>query len=102
VRARLSALFESFQIALVADDGKPQSEAVQAVLEAQEKEYADEQEPIKVGNRWIVVPEPRGEWVGDLDGYWREILGPTALPINETLRTLAGSKIGLPAASAHG
>jgi site-specific DNA recombinase len=92
VRARLSALFESFQIAVVADEGQPQSAAVQAVLEAQEREYADEPDPerIKVGGSWVVFPQPRGEWIGDLDGYWREILGPTALPINEALRTIAG------------
>jgi hypothetical protein len=37
---------------------------------------------------WTVCMVPRTEWVGDLDGYLREILGRVPLAINESLGTV--------------
>ncbi|HEX3512036.1 MAG TPA: recombinase family protein [Solirubrobacteraceae bacterium] len=80
VRARLSTLFSEILVAQIDETSVPLSPEIQAVMDAQAEQYADEQEPLEVG-RWIVTPMPRGEWVGGLEGYWQEVLEPSALPI---------------------
>jgi hypothetical protein len=37
--------------------------------------------------QWTLALYPREEWVGDLDGYWREVAGRVPLTINESLAT---------------
>jgi DNA invertase Pin-like site-specific DNA recombinase len=69
VRARLGLLFESFEIANVESggDAPPADEDLQSEL-------------IDLDG-WVLVPVPREEWVGELDGYWQSILRPLPLPV---------------------
>jgi len=55
------------------------------IAKAQASEYADEEAvpQLAVGD-WTVTLFPRLEWVGDLDGYYREITGRLPLTINES------------------
>jgi hypothetical protein len=55
------------------------------VAKAQAREDADEEAmpQLAVGD-WTVTLCPRLEWVGDLDGYYREITGRLPLTINES------------------
>jgi hypothetical protein len=46
-------------------------------------------DPLLELDGWVVLPVPREEWIGDLDGYWQSILRPLALPINEQAITIA-------------
>jgi hypothetical protein len=39
--------------------------------------------PLLAVGEWTVAPYPRAERVGDLDGYWQEILGRVPLTTNE-------------------
>lgn len=55
------------------------------IARAQEGEYADEEAvpQLAVGD-WTVTLFPRLVWIGDLDGYYREITGRLPLAINES------------------
>jgi hypothetical protein len=81
VRARLSLLFERFEIERVPDD---------PLSKAQAAEYGGELGLLGVGG-WVVVLVPREDstWAGDIDGYWEQILTPLPLPKNEQSGTVA-------------
>jgi site-specific DNA recombinase len=80
VRASLMRLFDHFDVARVTADGSALSETDRAVMEAQETEH---DEPLLAAGQWVVVPFPREEWAGDLDGYWRSLLRPEPLAIKD-------------------
>jgi site-specific DNA recombinase len=82
IRARLGLLFERFEVGMPAE-GEPltalESTAVAAVAAADESDGLDAID----ADKWVLVPVPRGEWMGELSDYWHEVLRPMALPINE-------------------
>jgi site-specific DNA recombinase len=78
LRATLGLLFERFEIARtplsqIVDSGEPELNV-----------------PLLAAGEWTVALHPRTEWIGDLDGYWREIAGRVPLLINnESLTTVS-------------
>jgi hypothetical protein len=84
LRANLGLLFERFEIARMPADER--TEAEKQIAAAQAAEY---EEPLLSVGQWTVAMVPRAEWIGDLDGYWQEILGRVPLTINESLGTVS-------------
>jgi site-specific DNA recombinase len=90
VRASLGMLFERFEIARVTADTEPLTSSERAIAAAQAGEH---DETLLDLGQWTVAMYPREEWIGDLNGYWTEILGRVPLTIKEQSISVANSNI---------
>jgi hypothetical protein len=76
LRAALGLLFERVEIVRTPIDPPPLTGIEAKIAHAQEHEYDDEEAvPALAVGDWTVTLYPRLEWIGDLDGYYREPAG---------------------------
>jgi hypothetical protein len=90
IRARLGTTFERFEIATM-PGGSHGGYG--------ERIECDDPEPLRAGD-WLLLPVPREEWMGDLDGYWQSVLRPVApLPTTSSSRALSPAEMHAPSSA---